>query len=205
MDKFFDSGNPVMRFLARLVDLAILNIFTVLYSVPLITFGGAMAAMNYVLLHMVRGEETYVIRMFRKSFKDNFRQSIPEGLLVILIGIIAGVDMWALHGSGSKVFTMMMIAITIVALFVFVTAVYMFALQSRYEAPVKETIINAFKLSVGNLPRTLCMAVVGIIWVLVLVYLNKAAPLVFLLYGFTLPGYICAMLYDKFFRKLEEN
>jgi uncharacterized membrane protein YesL len=49
------------------------------------------------------------------------------------------------------------------------------------------------------------MAVVWIIWVLVLVYLNKAAPLVFLLYGFTLPGYICALLYDKIFRKLEEN
>ena len=48
MDKFFDSGNPVMKFLARLVDLAVLNIFTVLYSIPLVTAGGAMAAMNHL-------------------------------------------------------------------------------------------------------------------------------------------------------------
>ncbi len=205
MDKFFDSGNPVMKFLARLVDLAVLNIVTVVYSLPLVTAGGAMAAMNYVLLHLVRGDETYVIRMFRKSFKENFRQGIPEGLLVILIAVITATDLWAFHGSGSRAVTMMMIVISIAALLLFVSAVYMFALQARYDNSVKGTIINAFRLSLGNLPRTAGMAVAWTIWALVLVYLHRAAPLVFMLYGFTLPGYLCAMLYDGIFRKLEEE
>ena len=205
MDKFFDSGNPVMKFLARLVDLAVLNIVTVVYSLPLVTAGGAMAAMNYVLLHLVRGDETYVIRMFRKSFKENFRQGIPEGLLVILIAVITATDLWAFHGSGSKAVTMMMIVISIAALLLFVNAVYMFALQARYDNSVKGTIMNAFRLSLGNLPRTAGMAVAWTIWALVLVYLHRAAPLVFMLYGFTLPGYLCAMLYDGIFRKLEEE
>ena len=205
MDKFFDSGNPVMKFLARLVDLAVLNIVTVVYSLPLVTAGGAMAAMNYVLLHLVRGDETYVIRMFRKSFKENFRQGIPEGLLVILIAVITATDLWAFHGSGSKAVTMMMIVISIAALLLFVSAVYMFALQARYDNSVKGTIMNAFRLSLGNLPRTAGMAVAWTIWALVLVYLHRAAPLVFMLYGFTLPGYLCAMLYDGIFRKLEEE
>lgn len=205
MDKFFDSGNPVMKFLARLVDLAVLNIVTVVYSLPLVTAGGAMAAMNYVLLHLVRGDETYVIRMFRKSFKENFRQGIPEGLLVILIAVITATDLWAFHGSGSKAVTMTMIVISIAALLLFVSAVYMFALQARYDNSVKGTIMNAFRLSLGNLPRTAGMAVAWTIWALVLVYLHRAAPLVFMLYGFTLPGYLCAMLYDGIFRKLEEE
>ncbi len=62
MDKFFDSGNPVMRFLSRLVDLAILNIMTVVYALPLITAGASLTAMNYVLLHLYRRDETYVTR-----------------------------------------------------------------------------------------------------------------------------------------------
>ena len=205
MDKFFDSENPVMRFLSRLVDLAVLNIVTVIYSLPLVTFGGAMAAMNYVLLHLVRGDETYVIRMFRKSFRDNFRQGVPEGLLVILIAVITAVDMWALHGSDSRLLTVMMIIITIAAVFIFVTAVYMFALQSRYENTVKGTIVNAFRLSVGNLPSTAAMAAAWTAWAFVLVYLHKAAALTFLLYGFTLPGYICAMMLDRIFEKLEKE
>jgi len=205
MDRFFDSENPVMKFLSRLVDLAVLNIVTVVYSIPLVTFGGAMAAMNYVLLHLVRGDETYVIRMFRKSFGDNFRQGVPEGLLVILIAVITAVDMWALHGSESRLLTVMMIIITIAAVFIFVTAVYMFALQSRYENTVKGTIMNAFRLSVGNLPSTAAMAAAWTAWAFVLVYLHKAAALAFLLYGFTLPGYICAMLMDRIFEKLEKE
>ena len=205
MDRFFDSENPVMRFLSRLVDLAVLNIVTVIYSLPLVTFGGAMAAMNYVLLHLVRGDETYVIRMFRKSFRDNFRQGVPEGLLVILIAVITAVDMWALHGSDSRLLTMMMIIITIAAVFIFVTAVYMFALQSRYENTVKGTIVNAFRLSVGNLPSTAAMAAAWTACAFVLVYLHKAAALAFLLYGFTLPGYICAMMLDRIFEKLEKE
>ena len=141
----------------------------------------------------------------KDSFRENFRQSIPEGLLVILIGIITAVDMWALHGSESRLMTLMMIIITIVAVFIFVTAVYMFALQSRYENTVKGTIVNAVRLSLGNLPRTAGMALAWIAWVLVLVYLHKAAPLAFLIYGFTLPGYLCAMLYDGIFRDLEKE
>lgn len=203
MEKFFDSENPVMRFLSRLVDLALLNILTVCTSMLIVTAGGALTAMNNVLLHLVRGDETYVTRMYWTSFKKNFRQGIPEGLLVLAVAAVTAVDMWTLHGSGSKLATMMMIIITFIALFLAVTFVYMFALQARYENTVRGTVINAFRLAIGNLPRTAGMLLIWIVWVLILVYLHKAAPGFFLLCGLTLPGYLCAMLYNGVFNKLE--
>ena len=205
MDKFFDSGNPVMRFLSRLVDLAILNIMTVVYALPLITAGASLTAMNYVLLHLYRRDETYVTRMFRKSFKDNLRQGIPLGLIVLFTALITAVDLWAMHASGSRLITLMMIIITVIAGFLFVAFVYMFALQSRYENSVKGTIINAFRLALGNLPRTALMMVIWIVCILVMVYLHRAAPLAFLIYGFSLPGYLCTMLYEPVFVRLEEE
>ena len=42
MDRFFDANNPLMRFLARLVDLVILNVLTVVFALPLIALGGGM-------------------------------------------------------------------------------------------------------------------------------------------------------------------
>lgn len=205
MDKFFDSENPIMRFLSRLVDLAILNVLTLVCSIPIITLGGSMTAMNYVLLHLVRRDETYIIQMFRKSFKENFRQGIPEGLLVLIVAAVTAVDMWLIHGSTSKAMTFMMIMITIVAVMLFVISIYMFALQSRYENTVGETIMNAVRLAVGNLPRTLGMIVCWILWALLLVFAGRVAPTIFLVFGLTLPGYLCAMLYDKVFVKLEEH
>ena len=131
MDKFFDSDNPVMKFLARLVDLVVLNVITILYSIPVVTAGGALTAMNYVLFHLNREDESYVIKMFRKSFRANFKQGIPEGLLALAAAGITAVDLLALHGSESRLATLMMISITIIAVLMFVTCVYMFALQSR--------------------------------------------------------------------------
>ena len=205
LDRFFDSGNPVMKFLSILVDLAILNVMTVICAIPLVTAGGALAAMNYVMLHLLRRDETYVTQMFRSSFKENFRQGIPEGLAVILVIFITAVDLWALHGLESKLLTVMMIAITAIAAFILAASVYMFALQARYENTVKGTMANALRLAVANLPRTGGMMVTWMLWVLALVYLHKAAPLAFLLYGFTLPGYICTILYDKVLADLEKD
>ena len=205
MDKFFDSDNPVMRFLSRLVDLTILNILTVCTSLLLITAGGALAAMNNVLLHLVRRDETYVTKMFWTSFKKNFRQGIPEGLLVLGAAGITAVDLMAMRGSESRIATLMMIVITIIAVFIFVTCIYMFALQSRYDNTVIGTISNAIKLAVGNLPKSAAMALIWLIWILVLIYLHRAASTFFLIFGLTLPGYLCAMLYDRIFEDLESE
>ena len=205
MDKIFNSENPVMRFLSRLVDLVIVNVITLLYCLPVITVGGALTAMNYVLLHLHRGDETYIIRMFRKSFRENFRQGIPEGLMVLAAAGITAVDLWALHGSRSRAATLMMIVITIIAVMLFVTFVYMFALQSRYENTIAGTVLNAVRLAIANLPRSAGMAAIWLIWILILVYLYKAASLFFLIFGLSLPGYLCVMLYDKIFEDLESE
>ena len=74
MDRFFSLNNPVMKFLTHIVDLAIVNVLTVVHALGIVTAGGALTAMNYVLFHLQRRDETYVAKMFRKSFKDNFKQ-----------------------------------------------------------------------------------------------------------------------------------
>ncbi|MDO4529225.1 MAG: YesL family protein [Lachnospiraceae bacterium] len=205
MKKFFDVNNPLMRFLTLLVDLVIVNLMTLVFMIPIVTTGGSLAAMNYVLLHLRRKDETYVMRMFIKSFKENFKQGIPEGLLFLLMVCIAGVDLWAMHGSESRMLTFLMIIISIIAAFFIVVFVYVFALQSRYENTVKETFLNAFRLAVGNLLRTIVMMVLWVIWIGGTIYFHRFSMLVFVIYGLTLPGYLCTMLYDPVFAKLEKE
>ncbi|MDO4734413.1 MAG: YesL family protein [Lachnospiraceae bacterium] len=205
MKKFFDVNNPLMRFLTLLVDLVIVNLMTLVFMIPIVTTGGSLAAMNYVLLHLRRKDETYVMRMFIKSFKENFKQGIPEGLLFLLMVCIAGVDLWAMHGSESRMLTFLMIIISIIAAFFIVVFVYVFALQSRYENTVKETFLNAFRLAIGNLLRTIVMMVLWVIWIGGMIYFHRFSMLVFVIYGLTLPGYLCTMLYDPVFAKLEKE
>jgi uncharacterized membrane protein YesL len=205
MDRFFNVNNPVMRSLSTMVDLAIVNLMTLLFALPIITAGGSLASMNYVLLHMYRNEEGYLRTMFIKSFKENFRQGIPLGLAFIAVLGATAADLWVLHSMNSKVSTALMVIISVVAIYMLTTFTYAFALQARYENTVIGTLSNAFRLSIAHLPRTLGMMMIWILWILTLWYFHKAALLMFLLYGLTLPGHLCLILYEPILKKMEND
>ena len=180
MEKFFDSNNPVMRFLSRLVDLAIVNILTVFTSVLLITAGGAITAMNHVLLHLVREDETYITKMFWTSFKANFKQGTAIWLIYIAyvgVGIadfcalrVLGVPDASLLGSLSKLFFLPAI----------LTLPWVFAFLSRFENTVKGTLKFVGYLTLRHFGRTLLLvALLGgcavVVWLLpILVWLLPA-------------------------------
>ena len=60
MNDFFNPDNRFMRALSRLFDLMILNFFTLLLCIPIITAGASITAMHSVLIQMaedrVQGE-----------------------------------------------------------------------------------------------------------------------------------------------------
>lgn len=88
MGRIFDMDSPVMRFLGRLADLMILNLVTLLCCLPVVTIGASLTAMHYVLLKMVRNEESYIVRSFFKSFKENFKQATVIWLIILLLSLI---------------------------------------------------------------------------------------------------------------------
>ena len=204
MDRFFDSNNPVMRFLSFLVDLAVLNLMTIACMIPIVTAGAAITAMNNVLLHLVRRDETYVWKMFLKSFRQNLKQGIGLGLLFTAIFAVAVLELMMLHNIDMKSSTVFMIIITVIGVCVFAIGIYTFAMLSRFENTVRGTLVNAASLALGNIPRTLGMVAVCAAWA-VLLWLLKGIFLLVLLYGLTIPGYLCAKIYDPIFKSLEPD
>ena len=204
MDRFFDANNPVMQFLSRLVDMAVLNLMTIACMIPIVTAGAAITAMNNVLIHLVRKDETYVWKMFITSFKQNLKQGIGLGLLFTAIFAFAGLELVLLHSIDAKSSTMFMIIITVICLFVVAIGIYTFAMLSRFENTVRGTLINAVSLALGHIPRTLGMLAILVAWAALLWFLHGIFLLV-LLYGLTIPGYLCTRIYDPIFRTLEPN
>ena len=193
-----------MQFLSRLVDMAVLNLMTIACMIPVVTAGAAITAMNNVLIHLVRKDETYVWKMFIASFKQNLKQGIGLGLLFTAIFAFAGLELMMLHSVDAKSSTMFMIIITVICLCVVAIGIYTFALLSRYENTVRGTLINAVSLALGHIPRTLGMLAVLVAWAAILWLLHGIFLLV-LLYGLTIPGYLCTKIYDPIFRSLEPN
>ena len=198
MGRFFDLDSPVMSFLSKVADLVWLNIIYIICCIPIFTIGTATSALYYVTMKMVADEEGYITKSFFKAFKDNFKQATIVWLGVLLAYFIFFMDfriLSTMEGTMGKVIYVIICAVGI--LFTFMV-LYIFPLLAKFENTTKNSLKNAFLISIRHFPYTILL-VVGMIAPFVLVYfINILLPLLFLLV-FSLIAYYSSFIYRKIF------
>jgi len=202
--KIFDLDSPLMNVLNKMADLMWLNILTLICCIPIITAGAALTSMHYVALKIVRNEESYITRNFFKSFKTNFRQATLIWLLLLLIAAILGGDYYIITKSGMQFSQVLIVLIMAAGVLVICTALYVFPVLAKFDNTIMGTIRNAFIMSILQLPKTLVMLVMAFFPLIIYLVSLRLIPIIFL-FGLSLPAYASAMLYNKFFRKLEDQ
>ena len=65
MKNIFDSEGKLMTFLDGFADVMVLAILWVICSLPIITVGASTTAFYSVMMKLVVGEESYVVRSLR--------------------------------------------------------------------------------------------------------------------------------------------
>ena len=202
MGAIFNLDNPVWNFMSKVADLIILNILAIVCSVPIVTIGTSWTAMYFVTIRMVRKEESYIVKDFFRSFKENFKQSTIIWLIALAaIAIFAG-DVMIYRMIPEQIPQVLMIAVLILAYLVLGTIIYVFPLLSRFHNTTKGTIKNAFLVSIVNVPYTLVFVVLLVIPIIIAFFVIEAAPFI-LLFGFSLPAYIASIFWVRIFKKFE--
>jgi uncharacterized membrane protein YesL len=202
MRSFFDLDSPLMAFLTKVADLMLLNLLVMLACIPIITIGPALTAMHYVLLKMVRKEEGYLFRQFFKSFKINFKLATISWLIVLVFIVILVIDLQIVNESGIEFASWMRIGLLAAAVLATMMGMYIFPLLARFENNLRNTFKNALFMSIMALPKTLLMILVCVAPAVLVMFSFNAIPVVLLL-GISVPGYVCAMLYNKTFKRFE--
>lgn len=176
-------------------------VFMVL-SIPM---GSALTGMHFVLLKMVRGDESYIIKDFWKSFKLNFKQASVIWLLFEIATFLLITD-YKIYMESDTFPKIMLIMTGAVAIIIFIIYIYVFPVLSRFSNTIGNTIKNSFLMSVLGLPRTIGMVAITVVAFMVPVLIpniiDRFLP-VYILFGFTLPGYLCAFLYSPLFKRFE--
>lgn len=203
MNGMFDIDSPLMQTLGRLADLMILNFLTMICCIPIFTAGAAFTALDYMCLKLVRNEENYLIRGYFKSFKENFKQA--TGIWFIILWVIVAVvgDILIMYYAPVEFPFIIRMAVLFVSIVTLCTSMFVFPMQAKFVNPVFKTIKNAFKASLLQFPRTLCMIALFFLPILAVMYTNFLVPIVFL-FGFSFHSYLSALLYNKFFLRIEE-
>lgn len=199
------------RFMRGMADLLILNFLTLFCSLPVITIGPALCGLYTVTLKVARDEPVETIRMFFAAFKKNLFQGMILGTIAVFgvfIIYVDGVYAFSIEGTAKIVFCI----VTGLIAAVWLTYVcYVFALQARYENPVKEQIKNAFLLAFVSPLKTILMWIILAAPVLLVLYLPQNfvayASSLFIMFGISLPAFFNSMIlrgiFDRFDPKEE--
>lgn len=163
-----------------------------------------MTALHYTALKMARDEECYIARDFFKSFKLNLRQGIVIWLIeLVIITLLVG-DFLILQNAEIAFGEPMRVILMVVAVLILFLFTFAYPVLAKFDNTVMRTLKNALFIGILQFPKTILMMIVSVIPAVLFVLAPQILPLVFL-FGFSAPAWVSAKLYNKFFKKLEEE
>ena len=199
MGKLFDYDHPFLRLLSRIADLFVLNLMTLVLCLPIITIGASITAAHYTALKLHRGEN-YVMPNFWKSFKENFKQSTIIWMIFVLFFVVEYLAFITLSNGTSETDLTMQGVNVATGVFGVCFMLWVFPLQSKFVNKIPKTIYTSFIMTFKHIIRTVLLLA---LFVLPFLLPAEGFPVI-LLFGFSVPIYLSAMIYNKPFKKMEE-
>lgn len=205
MRNWFGSDSPFIRFLGAAADLMLLNVLALLKSIPVVTAGASLSAMFYCMIRMLRGDDTYTVRSYFHSFRENLGQGVILTLIFGGIGVFLAFDLKAaeqLTGSAGAFFVK---AVPIVMVVAEAVGICSFLLLARFRNTIRRTVGNAVILMMAAIPRTVVILILlGLIGYAYRWFNVQILP-VLLLFGVSLPAFLVVKLLDPMLVKMEER
>lgn len=202
MGRFFNMDSGLFRFLSRLADLMILNMLFILTCIPIVTIGAACTSLYYVTMKMARDEDAYIARSYFRSFKQNFKQATLIWIVALLLIILLFMDFRILSVMTAGFVKIVRIALISVSLIAAMVLLYTFPVLAKFYNSIKNTIKNAFFMSIRHFPKTIVMLAISI-GAVVLTFLSAFTLtwgiLIWIMFGFALISYLHSRFFVKIF------
>ena len=170
--RIFDFDGPVYKIGNEIADALIVTLLWVVFSIPLITLGASTSALFYIYGKKSRGEDTYIMKDFWKSFKQNFLQSIPITLILGVMWLSVYTYTFLVGGSSGLPATLISGLALFFTLEVTIVTIYVLAVLSRFHMRVGNMFLTSFVLAHRHIGSTAMILAV----VIVLQYLSMTVP-----------------------------
>ena len=191
MGSLFNLDNPIWRFMGKLVDVFILTLLWAVCCIPIITIGPASTAVYYVTLKLVRDEESYTVRSFFKSFKENFKQGLGIWLIALVLIILEFMDFIIMKQLSGGIYTVVKYGLLVIALIMVMILQY---------------------VSLRHLPYTILMLLISIAPIVAMLFntmIFSYGILAYFLLGFSTlafaKSYFFVKIFDKYIPKDESE
>lgn len=205
MATLFSAESALMRGLSTLADVMILNLLFIATSIPVVTLGASLTALNFTAMRIASGECNSVTGDYIRSFRRNFRQATVIGLILALLASVLAawfVVVTNLAFGGTVEFVLL--AVWYVVAFGFVTtALFVFPYLASFEGRTRDVFRNARLMSWKHLPTSLAVVAIIALSVVVTVFYPQVTGfgLAWLMFGFAGIAAVNGRLFARIFNK----
>ena len=200
MRGFFNAENGLWQIFGFIGDAVVLSLLWTVCSAPVITAGAATAALyDTVVACFRRHEQDYLRRFFRTLKRELVGSLLPTVLWAALLALLyMGYRRIAagLSGSGGVLLASGMLFLLLIPLGI---CGWVFPILSRFTLDFKSLQINAVRVGLGYLPRTLLIAAL----IAVSVWLTLRLQLLPLFFLPAIVALLDTYLMEPVFRKYE--
>lgn len=204
--KIFGLDNKVMRTTAKIFDLMVLNFLFVVSCLPIVTIGPAWLTLCSLTDKVRQGSMNQISRTYFTQFVHNLKQGVLLGSGTFLILVALQLNLWifkSVHHPVASGFLMATYGISLIVIFILL---YVFPISAKYEAPLMQTIKNAFLISFLNIHKTLLLLLLFAPVVVLLTYSTLTLLLVtsiFLFIGFSTIAFLQMLILAPVFEKYQ--
>lgn len=204
MGSVSEKTNQFFAFTESVGELIILNFWTILCCIPIVTIGASIAAMHDVLIRKKRNEPYTITGSFFRAFKNNFRHATGTWLVFAGIFLFLLWDYELLNQAADRIPGFVEI-IVLALMFICVAALqWAFVLVARYSISVRTTIGYAFTRIIAFPIRTLLLLAVTLIPLCLIVLYPITTPIMLFL-GLALVARVQSGIYDRALHVMEDD
>ncbi len=179
----FQIGSVITQFFEKILQLLLLSVLWIIFSIPVITMGPASTALYATLENCVKPDKGHVVSEFLIAFKENFYKSFWVGISMLAYAALAFANLYiAVNYLNTGTFLDGVYPYISFSFFVPLILVYayVFPVVSLYKFSAKRYLITALILAVRFFPVTILILLLSVATIVVILY----APLS----GLLLPG-----------------
>lgn len=199
MGELFNLDSPLMRVLGRLAELMILNVLALVCALPVVTLGASAAGLYTAVQNLVN-DEGRPARDFFRGFRQNFWQATLIWLLLLAAGVLLAFGLVFYASLEGALFGVLFGVTVLVAVLWLLLFSWSFPLLARFHGSTGATLSNALVCAVAYLPRSIAMAALNFLPLILLLcrlYVFLYASVLWLLVWFALAAYLNIRLLKK--------
>jgi len=205
VDTLFSADSVLMRGLTRVADVMILNFLFILTSLPVLTLGASLTALNFTAMRIGTGACNSVTADYLRSFKKNLRQATL--LALALAGLAAVLAAWHVVlptlAPGAEAEVLLMAIWYILAFSLATTTLFAFPYLASFEGRIRDILRNALLLSWRHLLTALATIAIVTLSLGVTIFYPQAIGygFIWLLFGFAGIAVANGFLFTRIFSK----